>query len=393
VDEPRRGHWPTLVACFLHFDLSFMLWVLVGALGIFVAEEAHLGPAEKGLVVAVPILSGALLRFPMGLLADRAGGKRVGVAMLAFLFLPLTVGWLGGRGLPSLLAIGAMLGCAGASFAVALPLASRWYPPHRQGLAMGIAAAGNTGTVITNLVAPRLARVLGWHQVMALAMIPLLVVLVVFARAAKDDLAPRRRVRLTALLREPDLWWLCLFYAVSFGGYVGLGSFAPILLRDQYGVAPVTAGMLTALVAFSGSASRPLGGWLADRLGGSRLLMTTLALAGVAYALASRLPSIGPMVATMAGAMVCLGIANGAVFQLVPLRFRDELGAATGIIGGVGGIGGFLLPTLLGTAKARAGSFGPGFVVLAFVALAAATALRVLVTMQRSWRRSWREAT
>jgi len=391
MDERRTGHWPTLIACFLHFDLSFMLWVLFGALGIFVADEAGLGPAGKGLLVAVPILSGALLRFPVGLLADRLGGKRVGVGMLVFLFLPLTLGGLGGRSLPSLLAIGAMLGTAGASFAVALPLASRWYPPHRQGLAMGIAAAGNTGTVITNLTAPRLARLVGWHDVLLLAMIPLLAVLVVFALVAKDDAAPRRPARLAEVLRNPDLWWFCLFYAVTFGGYVGLGSFMPILLRDQYGATAVTAGMLTAVVAFAGSASRPLGGWLADRVGGARLLSVLLVLVSVAYALASRLPALGPMVATIAGAMLCLGMGNGAVFQLVPQRFRADIGVATGVVGAIGGVGGFLLPTVLGTLKARAGSFSPGFLALSTLAFVAAVSLRALVIVRPPWRFSWHE--
>src|SRR3954451_23202333 len=157
----RNGHTPTLIASFLHFDLSFMLWVLLGALGISIAESAGLSAAEKGLMVAVPILTGSLFRIPLGILGDRLGGKRVGVGMLAFLFVPLTMGWLIGDGLQALLAIGLMLGSAGASFAVALPLASKWYPPHRQGLAMGIAAAGNSGTVIANLLAPRMAESVG----------------------------------------------------------------------------------------------------------------------------------------------------------------------------------------------------------------------------------------
>jgi NNP family nitrate/nitrite transporter-like MFS transporter len=392
MEDDRKGHLPTLVACFLHFDLSFMLWVLLGALGIFIADEAHLGPAEKGLVVALPILSGSLLRFPAGVLADRIGGKRVGVAMLAFLFVPLTLGWLGGGSLRSLLIVGALLGTAGASFAVALPLASRAYPPHRQGLVMGIAAAGNTGTVITNLVAPRLARVVGWHQVLALAMIPLAAVLIVFSLTARQDGAPRRRSRVRDVAGHSDLWWFCLFYAVTFGGYVGLGSFMPILLRDQYGASPVTAGMLTAMIAFAGSASRPLGGWLADRLGGSRMLTFLLAQVSLAYLLASRLPSLGPMAATMVATMLWLGMGNGAVFQLVPQRFRDDIGVATGIVGAVGGLGGFMLPTLLGAMKARTGSFSAGFMVLAVLAGAAAVALRALVVVQRPWRLSWREA-
>src|SRR5262245_17551923 len=164
-----------------------MLWVLLGALGIYIAEGAHLNAGEKGLMVAVPVLSGSLLRLPLGLLSDRIGGKRVGIALLAFLFVPLALGWQAGSSLPTLLAIGLMLGTAGASFAVALPLASRWYPPERQGLAMGIAAAGNSGTAIANLVAPMLADAVGWHNVLGLAMLPLTLVLVAFTLLAKDS--------------------------------------------------------------------------------------------------------------------------------------------------------------------------------------------------------------
>ena len=205
----RQGHLPTLIASFLHFDLSFMLWVLLGALGIYIAESVGLSPAEKGLMVAVPILSGSLLRIPLGLLSDRMGGKRIGIGLLAFLFVPLALGWQAGTSLPTLLAIGLMLGTAGASFAVALPLASRWYPPERQGLAMGIAAAGNSGTAIANLIAPMLADRVGWHNVLGLAMLPLALVLVAFILMAKDS--PERTTGLPVShylrsLRHRDLW-------------------------------------------------------------------------------------------------------------------------------------------------------------------------------------------
>ena len=126
--DDRPGHTPTLFACFLHFDLSFMLWVLLGALGILIAEDLRLSPAQQGMLVALPLLSGSLLRIPMGLLSDRWGGRRVGAAMLAFLFLPLSIGWLAGSSWPVMVVVGLLLGTAGASFAVALPLASAWYP-------------------------------------------------------------------------------------------------------------------------------------------------------------------------------------------------------------------------------------------------------------------------
>lgn len=394
-ERARTGHLPTLIACFLHFDLSFMLWVLLGALGVFVGSSLSLGPAQKALVVAVPILSGSLFRIPFGFLSDRVGGRRTGIGLLAFLFLPLCLGWLYAGTLPSVLAMGAMLGVAGASFAVALPLASRWYPPERQGLAMGIAAAGNSGTVLTNLLAPRLAAALGWHAVFGLAMLPLAAVTVAFALLARERprVAVVREVDPTpAFLRNQDLWWLCFFYSVTFGGYVGLSSFLPIYFRDQYGVPAVQAGTLTALAAFAGSGARPVGGWLADRLGGVRLLSFLLLAVGAAYALASRLPALPAAAGVLVAGMVCLGMANGAVFQIVPQRFPREIGRATGIIGALGGLGGFALPMLLGTLKARAGSFAAGFGVLAAVALLAAVSLRV-VTSGARWRGTAAEPT
>lgn len=398
----RGGHLPTLIACFLHFDLSFMLWVLLGALGIFIAEAVGLAPAQKGLVVAVPLLSGSLLRVPVGILSDRLGAKRVGVVLLALLYLPLVVGWLAAESLPALLLIGVLLGTAGASFAVALPLASRWYPPDRQGLAMGVAAAGNSGTVITNLVAPMIATSIGWRNVFGLALIPLTVVLAAFLLLAKESPrpaadpaarpgAPARRHGRDVLeaLAHRDLWWFCLFYSVTFGGYVGLASFLPLFLRDQYGMVALAAGYTTAMVALVGSASRPFGGWIADRVGGIRVLTCALAGIAIVYGIASRLPSAAVLIPALLVGMACLGLGNGAVFQLVPQRFREQIGTATGVIGAVGGLGGFFLPTLLGTVKQATGSYAPAFLVLATVAGLAAIWLITLSATEERWRLSY----
>ncbi|HKX28088.1 MAG TPA: nitrate/nitrite transporter [Blastocatellia bacterium] len=390
--DQTPGHGPTLIASFIHFDFSFMLWVLLGALGIYITESLGLNTAQKAMVVAAPILSGSLLRLPLGLLSDRIGAKRVGTAMLAFLFLPLTFGWLAGGSLPALLAVGLMLGTAGASFAVALPLASRWYPPSRQGLVMGIAAAGNSGTAITNLLAPRLAEQMGWHNVLGCSMLPLAVVLAAFVLMARDNPSQVKRqpVRNYLLvLKQSDLWWFCLFYSVTFGGYVGLCSFLPLFFRDQYQVTPITAGYLTAVAALSGSLVRPLGGYLADRLGGVRMLSVLLALIGAAYFLIAQLPSLRFAAVMIAGGMVCLGMGNGAVFQIVPQRFRHEIGVASGMVGAAGGIGGFLLPNLLGQIKYASGSYRAGFLTLAVIASAATALLRLLVVVRQGWRFSW----
>ena len=389
------GHKPTVLAAFLHFDLSFMIWVLLGALGVSISESLGLSAGQKGLMVAIPILSGSLMRIPLGLLSDRFGGRRVGLGMLMALFVPLLVGWRSGTSLDVLIAVGLMLGVAGASFAVVLPLASRWYPPERQGLVMGIAAAGNSGTVVANLVAPRVAAAVGWHNVLALTTIPLAVVLVAFWRLAKDS--PTRVTHLSlanylGILRERELWWFCLFYSVTFGGYVGLSSFLPLLLRDQYQLPAVTAGYLTALAALAGSGLRPLGGWVADRIGGVRLLSVLLGAIAAAYFVASRLPPLGLMFAVIVAAMVCLGLGNGAVFQLVPQCFRRQIGIATGVVGAVGGLGGFMLPMLLGQFKQHTGSFAIGFVMLGAVAALALVLVHVLMARDESWRASWKPA-
>jgi NNP family nitrate/nitrite transporter-like MFS transporter len=390
---PTYGHKPTVFAAFLHFDLSFMIWVLLGALGVSISETLGLNAAQKGLMVAIPILSGSLMRIPLGLLSDRFGGRRVGLGMLMALFIPLLVGWRAGTSLEVLIAVGLMLGVAGASFAVVLPLASRWYPPERQGLVMGIAAAGNSGTVVANLVAPRIAAVVGWHNVLALTTIPLAIVLVTFWILAKDS--PMRATQQSvsgylAVLRKRELWWFCLFYSVTFGGYVGLSSFMPLLLRDQYRLSAVTAGYLTALAALAGSGLRPVGGYVADRIGGVRLLSVLLGGIAATYFAASRLPGLTPMIVVLVTAMVCLGLGNGAVFQLVPQCFRRQIGIATGMVGAVGGQGGFMLPTMLGQVKQTTGSFGTGFVILGAVALLSLVLLRALMATDLAWKTSWR---
>jgi NNP family nitrate/nitrite transporter-like MFS transporter len=386
----RAGHWPTLVCAFLYFDLSFMLWMLLGALGVFIAQEFGLTPAEKGLLVALPILSGAALRLVLGAASDRWGARRVGIVGMLLTALPLAWGGFAMSSFADGLGVGALLGVAGASFAVALPLASRWYPPRYQGIAMGIAGAGNSGTVLAALFAPRLAEHFGWRGVFQLALIPLLIVLCGFALFARDNPEqPARATRYAQLLRERDLWWLNLFYTITFGGFVGLASFLPIFFSDQYGCSPVAAGTWAAACVFAGSFLRPFGGSLADRLGGVRVLGVLYVIVTALGALLAQLPAFPLAVATLVLMSGSLGMGNGAVFQLVGQRFHRDVGLATGVVGACGGVGGFLLPSTLGVLKQVAGSYGFGFAVFA---LAAAVAALALMLAQREWQRTWARA-
>jgi NNP family nitrate/nitrite transporter-like MFS transporter len=223
-----------LSCAFLYFDISFMVWVLLGALANSIVPDFDLDAAQRGFMVAVPILGGALLRLVLGVLTDSFGARRTGLLALILTVLPLLLGWLWADSFNKILLVGLLLGVAGASFAVALPLASRWYPPHLQGLVMGIAGAGNSGTALATFFGPRLAQWWGWHAVFGLALIPILCTLALFAIFAKDSPSqpePRPLTAYAAVLGVRDTWWFCLFYSVTFGGFVGLASFLNIFFQ------------------------------------------------------------------------------------------------------------------------------------------------------------------
>lgn len=385
----RSGHPGSLIAAFLYFDISFMVWVLLGGLGVVIAQDLHLSATQKGFMVALPLLSGAIFRVVAGLLADRLGPKRVGTGCLVLVMVPLLWGWVAAESYSAILLVGLLLGVAGASFAVAFPLVSRWYPPEYQGIALGITGAANSGTLLTVLLAPRLAEFVGWHGVFGLALVPVvltLVVMVLLAREVPDLPKPAPLRGAIWLLHEPDLWWFAFFYSLTFGGFVGLSSLLVIFFHDQYGVNQVMAGNLAALCVLGGSGFRPVGGYLSDRIGGLRLLPWLYVLAAAGLVLVGGVPSLWVTVATLIGVTVVLGMGNGAIFQMVPQRFREDIGFASGLIGAAGGVGGFLLPSLVGWLKDATGSQGTGFLV--FAGFVTCGWLALLIHSAR-WRVAW----
>lgn len=383
----RSGHWPSLIGAWLHFEVSFMVWLLIGALGVSIAEEFGLSATQKGLLVAVPLLGGAVLRVAVGILSDYVGPKSIGLAILGGELLAVAWGWLGATTYPQMLGVGLLLGIAGGSFAVALPLASRAYPPAHQGLALGVAASANSGIILAVFFAPRLAQAVGWHGVFGLMAVPVLLTIVLFAWLVRDGKAPRQEGgyhwwrRLGEAFRRPSIYWLCFIYAITFGGFVGFASYLPIFYHDQYGLNLLAAGSVTALCGLSGSLARPFGGYLADRLGGLKVLLVLFpVIAGFALGI-GQLPGLTWSILLMTLAVATMGFGNGVVFQVVSDRFPKHIGLASGLIGAAGSFGGFLLPTWLGWLKDATGTYRSGFFL--FAGLSVVAALSVAVAMQR----------
>jgi NNP family nitrate/nitrite transporter-like MFS transporter len=383
------GHLPTLISAFLYFDVSFMVWVLFGPLTPFLADQMHLSATQKGLLTAIPLLGGSFFRPILGLLADCIGGRRAGLTGLTLTMIPLVAGWHFASQLWQFYLIGFLLGVAGASFAVALPLAGRWYSSEHQGLAMGIAGAGNAGSLIATFFGPRLAQHFGWQSVFALAVIPVACVFAFFFVYAKDSparSAPKTKVEYLRLLSQADTWRLCFLYSLTFGGFVGLSSFLTVFFHDQYHLTKVQAGDSATIVIVAGSFLRPVGGWIADKIGGYRLLLWLFVGVSVCLMIISSLPPLAVVVPSLFLAMGMLGMGNGSVFQIAPQRFPADIELTTGIVGAAGGLGGFFLPSAIGALRDLTGSFGVGLLCFALVVLFGAV---LLLEFGVHWSSTW----
>jgi NNP family nitrate/nitrite transporter-like MFS transporter len=386
----KSGHTPSLFSAFAYFDVSFMIWSLLGPLAVIIMKDYPMDAAQKANLVALPILGGSILRLLFGFLTDYIGPKRTAQLGMLVTFVPLVLGWQFVNSLDSLYIVALLLGVAGASFAAALPLASRWYPPQYQGLAMGIAGAGNSGTVFSTLFANRLATHYGsWHVVFGLAIIPIAIVFILFSLLAKDSPnqpAPKKLTDYANVLKLRDTWLFCLLYSVTFGGFVGMANYLTIFFNTQYDLSAVRAADFATLCVIAGSFFRPVGGWLSDRLGGINMLLLLYGICAIMLASISTLPPLGLVVVLLFIMMMSLGMGNGAVFQLVPLRFKDEIGLITGIVGAAGGVGGYFLPKILGNIKQATGSYSTGFLIVCGISLLCVVTILVV---QGSWKRSW----
>ena len=387
----KTGHWPTLFASFLYFDFCFAIWVLNGAMAPFISETFKLDAAQKGFMISVPILAGALMRFPLGVLSQYIGRKNAAMVEMTLIVAALAYGYFFVNTYSEVLAMGVLLGIAGASFGVALSLGSGWYPPHLKGLAMGIAGAGNSGTVLAVLFAPPLAQQFGWSTVYGLAACTMLLPMLVMWFAAKEppDREHQTLREHVACLFEKDGWVFSFIYVVTFGGFIGLASFLPTYFYDQFHVTKVQAGQLTMLATLMGSAVRVVGGHVADRIGGVNTLSAVLVLVMITL-VGCGLAGTSLAVTTLLF-MLCfaaLGAGNGALFQLVPLRWPVSTAVAGSMIGEVGALGGGFIPNALGQSKQLGGTYLWGFVACAVLA---AVMLLMLRKVQIRWTRTWAE--
>ena len=387
----KSGHAPTLFAAFFYFDFCFAVWVLNGAMAPFISESFNLNAAQKGFMISVPILAGAFMRFPLGILAQYIGRKNAALVEMGMIVIALILGYFFISTYDHVLAMGVLLGIAGASFGVALSLGSGWFPPKYKGLAMGIAGAGNSGTVLAVLFAPPLATAYGWQTVYGLAAICMLLpmaVMVIFAKEPPDIEHQTFRQHIACLF-EKDGWAFSLIYVITFGGFIGLASFLPTYFYDQFKVTKVEAGQLTMLAALMGSAVRVVGGYVSDRIGGINTLSVVLGVVAVTLVLCGLAGS--SLTVTTLLFMLCfaaLGAGNGALFQLVPLRWPLATAVAGSMIGEVGALGGGFIPNAMGLSKQYAGTYLWGFVAFAVLALAMLLLLR---KMQIRWTRTWAE--
>jgi len=409
-----QGHGPTLFMAFLYFDMSFMVWTMLGPLITEISEALALGgeiltDGQKATLVSLPILSGAFLRIVLGFGVDKFGAKKTAIVAQLIVITALITAYLQGDSISynQLLLVALGLGFAGASFAVALPQAGQWYPPKLQGIVLGIAGAGNIGVVVDFLFAPKIAEHWGWSTVFGVGAVLATFVLIAYTFIAKDaplsvyKPRPKKLRDYGKLLKDKDTWWFSLFYAVAFGGFIGFAGYMKIYLMNTYQAemssfgtdilnepnVRVIAGYVGALTIFAGAMLRPIGGGIADKLGGIKSLYIFFSIIVVFVLLNAvvRLP-FEVAVGTIFIIMGCLGMSAGAVFQLVPQRFGKDIGIMTGLVGAAGGVGGTALIKTFGWSKGAFDGYSAGFIIFGCVLIIAIIGLSLVKTR---WRTTW----
>ena len=374
-----------LILATFAFAVAFVGWSLIAPLGKRFQDDLDLTNTRTLMLTAVPVVLGSLLRIPVGALTDRLGGRVMFPVVLAVSAIPAAVfGFVDGYA--ALIVVGFFLGIAGSSFAVGVPFVAGWYPKERQGFALGVYGMGNIGTAVAAFGAPAIVDWLGREALGIVAAVLLLATALVFYRMAEDP--PRGpAVDYGAVLRSGwKLWRLSLLYFVTFGGFVAMAVFLPKLLRDWFDISLTNAGLRAAGFTVVATLARPVGGFLSDRIGSATVLAFVFVGAGFDAAWLAYIsgdPTWVPVTIACLTLAGFLGLGNGAVFKAVPLDFPQATGAATGIVGAAGGLGGFFPPVVMGIVKDHFDTYALGFVGLLVFAV---ICLVVSLTMRRASR-------
>ena len=354
----------------LSFVVCFAAWGLISSFAPQFRETLHLTATQTAFLVAVPVILGALVRIPVGMLTDLYGGRAVFTILMLVAAIPPV--WAASVSSYNILVVAAFfLGLAGSSFAVGVGFVSRWYPPQKQGTALGIYGLGNIGQSVVVFLGPVLAAMFGWQSVfrgISVLLVLWAAVFFLFARNSSNVKRPQGLTEMLRLLRRERLAWvLAAFYGLTFGGFVAFSIYLPTLLRGQFHLSAANAGLRTAGFVVLATLLRPVGGWLSDKIGGAQILSVVF-FGTIPFSLLLAWQSMIPFTAGALGCAALLGVGNGAVFKLVPQYFPRDTGTVTGLVGAIGGLGGFFPPLLLGIFSDAAGVVWPGFILLSFTA-------------------------
>ncbi|MEV8438757.1 MFS transporter [Actinosynnema sp. NPDC051121] len=389
--EVERGAWRVLVLATAGFAVNFWAWALLSPLGPLFKDELALSTIQQAVLVAVPVVVGALGRIPVGALTDRLGGRVMFPVVSAATIVPvLFVGLVGHASLPALLVGGFFLGIGGTAFAVGVPLVNGWFPPRRRGMALGVFGAGMGGTAISALTTVPLVKagdVSTPFLITAGVLAAYALLAAVLLRDPPGRVVPTEPAfrRLATAARLPITWQASGIYALAFGGYVALSVYLPTYLRTSYELTQADAANRMAGFVLLAVIARPLGGWLSDRFRPEHVLVASLGVVGVAAAAQAFTPLLVPLgTAAFLAMAVALGAASGATFALVARATpAQHVGAVTGIVGAAGGLGGFVPPLLMGALYEAFESYGPGLALLAGTAVATVLGVRVLAGRPR----------
>ncbi|RKQ30745.1 nitrate/nitrite transporter [Oceanobacillus halophilus] len=351
--------------------VGFMVWVLISSLMSYITVDIPLTSGQASIVTAIPVILGSLLRIPIGFYADRFGARLI--FLISFLILLFPVFYLSvADSFADLVIGGLILGVGGAIFSIGVTSLPKYYPKEKHGFINGVYGVGNIGTAVTTFGAPIIAESIGWQDTMRLFLILLLAfsaLVFIFGDRKEEKVKKSMVEQIQGVYKNATLWFLCLFYFITFGAFVAFTMFLPSFLVDNFGLDAVDAGVRTAIFIIIATLLRPIGGFLADKFNAFIILM--FVFIGVAFSgiLLSFSPDIIWYTVGSLAVAVTVGIGNGTVFKLVPLYFSKQAGIVNGVVSAMGGLGGFFPPLLLTAVNNITGHHAIAFMLMSEFAL------------------------